>query len=116
MSSRVTDDVSGTLLRSVLVTDLVGHTEMMSRLGDERGRDVREHERIARDCSLPASMGFAVFQAQVPMDGTTQRPPTEYSERSLAYFGYLLSSHVLGVIFESPYYPGMPLGRGLAGL
>src|SRR3990172_6610153 len=31
-------------------TDLVGHTEMMSRLGDERGREVlREHERITRE-------------------------------------------------------------------
>jgi class 3 adenylate cyclase/pimeloyl-ACP methyl ester carboxylesterase len=39
-----------TALRTVLFTDLVGHTEMMSRLGDERGRDVlREHERITRD-------------------------------------------------------------------
>jgi class 3 adenylate cyclase len=37
-------------LRTVLFTDLVGHTEMMSRLGDDRGRDVlREHERITRD-------------------------------------------------------------------
>ncbi len=37
-------------LRIVLFTDLVGHTEMMSRLGDERGRAVlREHERITRD-------------------------------------------------------------------
>jgi len=36
--------------RTVLFTDLVGHTEMMSRLGDERGRDVlRQHERITRD-------------------------------------------------------------------
>ncbi len=36
--------------RAVLFTDLVGHTEMMSRLGDERGREVlREHERITRD-------------------------------------------------------------------
>ena len=36
--------------RTVLFTDLVGHTEMMSRLGDERGRDVlREHEHITRD-------------------------------------------------------------------
>jgi class 3 adenylate cyclase len=36
--------------RTVLFTDLVGHTEMMSRLGDERGRDVlREHETITRD-------------------------------------------------------------------
>jgi class 3 adenylate cyclase len=36
-------------LRTVLFTDLVGHTEMMSRLGDARGRDVlREHETITR--------------------------------------------------------------------
>jgi class 3 adenylate cyclase len=36
--------------RTVLFTDLVGHTEMMSRLGDERGRDVlREHERTMRE-------------------------------------------------------------------
>jgi class 3 adenylate cyclase len=36
--------------RTVLFTDLVGHTEMMSRLGDERGRDVlRAHERITRE-------------------------------------------------------------------
>jgi len=39
-----------TTFRTVLFTDLVGHTEMMSRLGDERGRGVlREHERITRD-------------------------------------------------------------------
>jgi class 3 adenylate cyclase/pimeloyl-ACP methyl ester carboxylesterase len=37
-------------LRTILFTDLVGHTEMMQRLGDERGREVlREHERITRD-------------------------------------------------------------------
>ena len=37
-------------VRTVLFTDLVGHTEMMQRLGDERGRDVlREHERITRE-------------------------------------------------------------------
>jgi len=37
-------------LRTVLFTDIVGHTEMMQRLGDARGRDVlREHERITRD-------------------------------------------------------------------
>jgi class 3 adenylate cyclase len=37
-------------VRTVLFTDLVGHTEMMSRLGDERGRAVlREHETITRD-------------------------------------------------------------------
>jgi class 3 adenylate cyclase len=36
--------------RSVLFTDLVGHTEMMQRLGDEKGREVlREHERITRE-------------------------------------------------------------------
>jgi class 3 adenylate cyclase len=37
-------------VRTVLFTDLVGHTEMMRRLGDERGRAVlRTHERITRD-------------------------------------------------------------------
>jgi class 3 adenylate cyclase len=36
--------------RTILFTDLVGHTEMMSRLGDERGRAVlREHEDITRN-------------------------------------------------------------------
>ncbi|HEU4759503.1 MAG TPA: adenylate/guanylate cyclase domain-containing protein [Dehalococcoidia bacterium] len=36
--------------RTVLFTDIVGHTDMMSRLGDERGRAVlREHERITRE-------------------------------------------------------------------
>ena len=36
--------------RTILFSDLVGHTEMMSRLGDERGREVlREHERITRE-------------------------------------------------------------------
>jgi class 3 adenylate cyclase/pimeloyl-ACP methyl ester carboxylesterase len=36
--------------RTILFTDLVGHTEMMQRLGDERGREVlREHERITRE-------------------------------------------------------------------
>jgi len=37
-------------VRTVLFTDIVGHTEMMRRLGDARGRDVlREHERITRE-------------------------------------------------------------------
>lgn len=37
-------------MRAILFTDIVGHTEMMQRLGDERGRDVlREHERITRE-------------------------------------------------------------------
>jgi class 3 adenylate cyclase len=36
--------------RTILFTDLVGHTEMMSRLGDDRGRAVlREHEDITRN-------------------------------------------------------------------
>jgi class 3 adenylate cyclase/pimeloyl-ACP methyl ester carboxylesterase len=36
--------------RTVLFTDLVGHTEMMQRLGDARGREVlRDHERITRE-------------------------------------------------------------------
>lgn len=36
-------------VRTIVFTDLVGHTEMMRRLGDDRGRDVlREHERITR--------------------------------------------------------------------
>jgi class 3 adenylate cyclase len=36
--------------RTILWTDLVDHTQMMSRLGDERGRAVlREHERITRE-------------------------------------------------------------------
>jgi class 3 adenylate cyclase len=47
-------------IATVLFTDLVGHTEMMSRLGDERGRDVlREHERITRDL-LTANAGKEV--------------------------------------------------------
>jgi class 3 adenylate cyclase len=36
--------------RAILFTDLVGHTEMMRRLGDEKGRAVlREHESVTRD-------------------------------------------------------------------
>jgi class 3 adenylate cyclase len=46
---RAMSSIGGTF-RTVLFTDLVGHTEMMARLGDERGREVlREHERITRD-------------------------------------------------------------------
>jgi len=42
--------LSASPFRTVLFTDIVGHTEMMSRLGDERGREVlREHERITRE-------------------------------------------------------------------
>ena len=41
---------TGSGVRTVLFTDLVGHTEMMRRLGDARGREVlREHERMTRD-------------------------------------------------------------------
>ena len=47
-------------VRTVLFTDLVGHTQMMSRLGDERGRAVlREHERITREV-LKANGGTEV--------------------------------------------------------
>ncbi len=36
-------------VRTILFTDLVSHTEMMSRLGDEKGRVVlREHEDVTR--------------------------------------------------------------------
>ncbi|MFQ5380080.1 MAG: adenylate/guanylate cyclase domain-containing protein [Dehalococcoidia bacterium] len=39
----------GAQLRTILFTDIEGHTEMMARLGDSAGRDVlREHERITR--------------------------------------------------------------------
>lgn len=37
-------------VRTIFFTDIVGHTGMMARLGDGRGREVlREHERITRD-------------------------------------------------------------------
>jgi len=46
--------------RTVLFTDLVGHTKMMSRLGDQKGRDVlREHERVTRE-TLAANSGTEV--------------------------------------------------------
>jgi class 3 adenylate cyclase len=45
-----TPRAGGPAFRTVLFTDLVGHTEMMQRLGDEAGRQLlREHERITRD-------------------------------------------------------------------
>jgi len=51
---------SSAAFRTVLFTDLVGHTEMMQRLGDERGRGVlREHERITREV-LKANGGTEV--------------------------------------------------------
>jgi class 3 adenylate cyclase/pimeloyl-ACP methyl ester carboxylesterase len=43
-------EVSAHGLRTVLFTDVVGHTEMMRRLGDAKGREVlRQHERITRE-------------------------------------------------------------------
>jgi class 3 adenylate cyclase len=37
-------------VRAILFTDVVEHTAMMRRLGDEKGREVlRDHERITRD-------------------------------------------------------------------
>jgi class 3 adenylate cyclase/pimeloyl-ACP methyl ester carboxylesterase len=48
-AKRPVGDGSGSI-QTILFTDLVGHTEMMSRLGDAKGREVlREHERITRD-------------------------------------------------------------------
>jgi class 3 adenylate cyclase/pimeloyl-ACP methyl ester carboxylesterase len=49
-----------TAVQTVLFTDVVGHTEMMQRLGDAKGREVlREHERITRD-TLKAHGGAEV--------------------------------------------------------
>jgi class 3 adenylate cyclase len=60
LRSRSARSPSANALRTVLFTDLVGHTEMMSRLGDERGRAVlREHERITREV-LKANGGTEV--------------------------------------------------------
>ncbi len=51
---------SASSVRTVLFTDLVGHTEMMQRLGDARGREVlREHERITRE-TLAAHGGVEI--------------------------------------------------------
>jgi class 3 adenylate cyclase len=48
--SDATSTLSAGTTRTILFTDLVGHTEMMSRLGDEAGRAVlRDHETITRD-------------------------------------------------------------------
>jgi class 3 adenylate cyclase/pimeloyl-ACP methyl ester carboxylesterase len=47
-------------VQTVLFTDIVGHTEMMQRLGDARGREVlREHERITRE-TLRAHSGTEI--------------------------------------------------------
>ncbi|MDP9236550.1 MAG: adenylate/guanylate cyclase domain-containing protein [Chloroflexota bacterium] len=43
-------DRRASAFRTIVFTDIVGHTEMMQRLGDARGRDVlRDHERITRE-------------------------------------------------------------------
>jgi class 3 adenylate cyclase len=48
-ASRAPSPASHANVQTVLVTDLVRHTEIMQRLGDERGRAVlREHERLTR--------------------------------------------------------------------
>ena len=45
-------------IRLIFFTDLVGHTEMMQRLGDAKGREVlREHERIMREALARHSGG-----------------------------------------------------------
>jgi class 3 adenylate cyclase len=47
-------------VRTVLFTDLVGHTEIMQLLGDARGRELlREHERLTRE-TLKAHGGVEV--------------------------------------------------------
>jgi class 3 adenylate cyclase len=47
-------------LRTILFTDLVEHTQMMTRLGDDKGRELlREHERIIRE-ALKAHGGSEV--------------------------------------------------------
>ncbi len=44
-----TDTQGPATVRTIVFTDIEGHTEMMQRLGDEKGREVlREHERITR--------------------------------------------------------------------
>ena len=43
-------ETSASPFRTVLFTDIVGHTAIIQRLGDARGRDLlREHERITRE-------------------------------------------------------------------
>jgi class 3 adenylate cyclase len=58
LGQQSTTNTPGT--RTVLFTDIVGHTEMMARLGDAKGREVlREHERITRE-TLKAHGGVEV--------------------------------------------------------
>jgi class 3 adenylate cyclase len=52
--------VEHTGLRTILFTDVEGHTALMQRLGDERGRELlREHERLTRE-ALAANGGTEV--------------------------------------------------------
>lgn len=73
-------------VRTILFTDVEGHTAMMSRLGDSRGREVlREHERLTREAlrshggSEVKSMGdgfmasFASPQRALDCAGAIQR-------------------------------------------
>jgi class 3 adenylate cyclase/pimeloyl-ACP methyl ester carboxylesterase len=49
-AQRITAIPADSTFRTVLFTDIVGHTEMMRRLGDDKGRDVlREHEQVTRE-------------------------------------------------------------------
>ncbi len=49
-TARTAEAPAAGAFRTVLFTDLVGHSEMMSRLGDAKGREMlREHERITRE-------------------------------------------------------------------
>jgi class 3 adenylate cyclase len=48
--SRTAPQRTASALRTILFTDIEGHTAMMRRLGDERGRQMlRDHERITRE-------------------------------------------------------------------
>ncbi len=45
------DEGASSAFQTLLYTDVEGHTAIMQRLGDDRGREVlREHERITRRC------------------------------------------------------------------
>ena len=84
--------------QTVLFTDIVGHTEMMSRLGDTRGRDVlREHERITRE-TLAAHGG-----AEVKTMG----------DGFMASFGSVTSAVECAVALQRNLSPGpSPTGEG----
>ena len=59
-AQRNTGTTSDSTFRTVLFTDIVGHTQMMRRLGDEKGRAVlREHEQVTRN-TLKTYGGYEV--------------------------------------------------------